>query len=49
MSLSENERRIIVNREIEKSQRTFEDVLFCAQEGKWEAASYLLILNQLAS
>lgn len=39
MSLSENERQIIVNRELEKSQRTFEDVEFCAHEGKWEAAA----------
>ena len=39
MSLSESERNIIVNRELEKSQRTFEDVLFCAREGKWETAA----------
>ena len=39
MSLSENERAIIVNREMEKAERTFEDVLFCAREGKWEAAA----------
>ena len=39
MSLSENERRVIVNLELEKSDRTFEDVLFCAREGKWEAAA----------
>ena len=39
MSLSENERNIIVCRELEKSGRTFEDVLFCAKEGKWEAAA----------
>ena len=39
MSLSENERSIIVNRELEKSERTFDDVLFCAKEGKWEAAA----------
>lgn len=39
MSLSENERSIIVSRELEKSERTFEDVLFCAKEGKWETAA----------
>jgi uncharacterized protein (UPF0332 family) len=39
MSLSENERNIIVCRELEKSERTFEDVLFCANEGKWETAA----------
>lgn len=39
MSLSENERNIIVCRELEKSERTFEDVLFCAKEGKWETAA----------
>ena len=39
MSLSENERSIIVNREMEKAERTFEDVLFCARESKWEAAA----------
>ena len=39
MSLSENERSIIVSREIEKAERTFDDVLFCARENKWEAAA----------
>ena len=39
MSLSETERSIIVNRELEKAERTFDDVLFCAKEGKWEAAA----------
>ena len=39
MSLSENERSIIVNREIEKAERTFDDVLFCMRENKWEAAA----------
>ena len=39
MSLSENERLIIVNRELEKADRTFADVLFCANEGKWETAA----------
>ena len=32
MSLSSEERRIIVNRELEKSGRTFDDVLFCARD-----------------
>ena len=39
MSLSENERDIIVCRELEKAQRTFDDVLFCVGEGKWETAA----------
>ena len=39
MSLSSEERRIIVNREIEKSKRTFDDVMFCAKEGKWETVA----------
>ena len=39
MSLSENERLLIVSRELEKAERTFSDVLFCAKEGKWEAAA----------
>ena len=39
MSLSENERRIIVTRELEKAQRTFDDAVFCVNEGMWEAAS----------
>ena len=39
MSLSESERSIIVNRELEKAERTFDDVLFCMQEQKWEAAA----------
>ncbi len=39
MSLSENERSIIVSREIEKAERTFDDVLFCSRENKWEAAA----------
>ena len=39
MSLSESERNIIVSRELEKAQRTFDDVLFCAGEGKWETAA----------
>ena len=39
MSLSESERNIVVCRELEKAQRTFDDVLFCAGEGKWETAA----------
>lgn len=39
MSLSENERQIIVNRELEKAQRTYDDMDFNAREGKWEAAA----------
>ncbi|MBQ8655480.1 MAG: HEPN domain-containing protein [Prevotella sp.] len=39
MSLSKEERQIVVNREMEKAQNTFDDMLFCAKEGKWEAAA----------
>ena len=39
MSLSEQERSIIVNHELAKADRTFEDVLFCMTERKWEAAA----------
>jgi uncharacterized protein (UPF0332 family) len=39
MSLSENERDIIVTRELEKSHRVFSDVVFCANQGKWETAA----------
>lgn len=39
MSLSENERQIVVNLELEKAKRTFDDMSFCLQEGKWEAAA----------
>ena len=39
MSLSETERQIIVKMEMEKAQRTYEDMEFCAKEGKWEAAA----------
>ena len=39
MSLSDNERQIIVCRELEKAERTFDVVLFCAKEGKWETAA----------
>ena len=36
MSLNENERNIIVTSELEKTQRTFSDAVFCANEGKWD-------------
>ena len=39
MSLSENERQIVVNLELEKAKRTLDDMSFCLQEGKWEAAA----------
>ena len=39
MSLNESERRTIVTRELEKAQRTYDDAVFCANEGKWEAAA----------
>ena len=39
MSLSENERSIIVNREIEKAEKTFDDVLFCVRANKWQTAA----------
>lgn len=39
MSLSENERQIIVERELEKALRTYDDMAFNAREGKWEAAA----------
>lgn len=39
MSLNENERAIIVERELLKAQRTFDDMEFCANDGKWEAAA----------
>ena len=39
MSLSESERQIIVRRELEKADRTFDDVLFCAKEAKLETAA----------
>ncbi|MBO4660696.1 MAG: HEPN domain-containing protein [Prevotella sp.] len=39
MSLSDSERNIIVERELEKAQRTFQDMEFNANEGKWETAA----------
>ena len=39
MSLSDSERHIIVCRELEKAQKTFDDVLFCAKEARWETAA----------
>ena len=44
MSLSEGERQIIVRRELEKAQKTYEDMDFCVKEGKWEAAAKPSIL-----
>ena len=53
MSLSESERSIIVKREMEKAERTFEDVLFCSRENRWEAAAnrlyYALLLGTMGS
>lgn len=39
MSLSDSERKIIVSREIEKSDKTFCDALLCAKQGMWEASA----------
>ena len=39
MTLSDSERLIVVNLEMEKAKRTFDDMSFCMQEGKWEVAS----------
>ena len=39
MSLSETERFIIVKRELEKAQKTYDDVLFCVDKGRWETAA----------
>ena len=39
MSLSDQERQTIVSMELEKAQRTFSDMEFCANEQKWEAAA----------
>ena len=36
MSLSEKERLVIVRRELEKADRTYDDVVFCANEHKWD-------------
>lgn len=52
MSLSESERRIIVKRELEKAQKTFDDMEFCAREGKWEAAAnrlYYALFHAMSS
>lgn len=39
MSLNENERQIIVSLELEKAERAFDDVEFCAKEGRRESAA----------
>ncbi|MCR5152751.1 MAG: HEPN domain-containing protein [Prevotella sp.] len=39
MSLSDEERRIIVNRELEKAKRTFRDSVYNANGGLWEATA----------
>jgi uncharacterized protein (UPF0332 family) len=39
MSLSESERSIIVSRELEKAQNTYNDVLCCVDKGMWETAA----------
>ena len=38
MSLSESERSIIVSRELEKAQNTYNDVLCCVDKGMWETS-----------
>ena len=39
MDLTENEREIIVNLELEKAQNTFSDMEYCIQGKKWESAA----------
>ena len=39
MGLTENEREIIVNLELEKAQNTFSDMEYCIQGKKWESAA----------
>ena len=39
MSRSESERSIIVSRELEKAQKTYNDVLYCVDKGMWETAA----------
>ena len=39
MGLTENERQIIVNLELEKAQNTFSDMEFCMKGKKWESAA----------
>ena len=39
MSLSESERSIIVSRELEKAQKTYNDVLYCVDKEMWETAA----------
>ena len=50
MSLSNEERRIIVNRELEKSERTFDDVLFFVrmkEDGKLLQTDYTMPCSML--
>ena len=39
MSLSENERQIIVNLELEKAQNTFDAMMMCVNQKMWETAA----------
>lgn len=39
MGLTEDEREIIVNLELEKAQKTFSDMEYCIQGEKWESAA----------
>ena len=39
MSLTESERQIIVNLELEKAEKTFSDTERCMQQGMWESAA----------
>lgn len=39
MSLSENERHIIVNLELEKAQKTFDATMLCVGQNMWETAA----------
>lgn len=39
MNLSDNERATIVRMELDKANKTFADMDFCAKEKKWEAAA----------
>ena len=39
MNLSTEERTILVNMELEKAQKTFNDMEFCVKEARWETAA----------
>ena len=39
MSLTDNDRTIVVRREMEKAQKTFSDMELCVRERRWEAAA----------